>query len=78
MSRLQPQCYIGITATFDICRFTKYWVRLEAGTIRVTKGRGLEEEESGAAEVEAEAEAEAEGYAGADAGVVEPETEPEF
>merc|ERR1712110_355025 len=50
--------------------FTKYWVRLEAGTIRVTKARGLEEEEeSGAAEVEAEAEAEAEGYAEADAEV---------
>ena len=32
-----------------------YWVRMDAGTVRVTKARGLEEE-SGADEVEAEAE----------------------
>ena len=57
-----------------ICRFTTYWVRMEAGRIRVTKARKVEEE-SGAPEVEAEAEAE--GYAEADA-EVEPETEPEL
>ena len=36
-----------------------YWVRMEAGTVMVTKGRGLEED-TGSAEVEAEAEVGAE------------------
>ena len=57
-----------------------YWVRMEAGTVWVTKARGLEEE-SGADEVEAEAEVEAEPKTKADEEAdaeVEPETEPEY
>ena len=57
-----------------------YWVRMDAGTVRVTKARGLEEE-SGAAEVLAEAEFEAEPETKADLEAdaeVEPEIEPEY
>ena len=57
-----------------------YWVRMEAGTVRVTKARNLEEE-SGSTEVEAEAEVEAEPETKADEEAdaeVEPETVPEF